>query len=104
MSAVTIPIVIRNFEHRERSVSVEADVDLSHRLAVLPKSIADQLGIDRDYAWFERGEHTAIISVHICDEAPRVTLSLGSLTSLLLRLDRETGELSEEESLLLLTH
>lgn len=102
MSAVTIPIVIRNFDRPELNVSVEAAIDLSHRLAVLPKSIADQLEIDRDYALFERGEHTSFMSVHICDEAPRVTLSLATLTALLLRIDRVTGDLSEEDSLMLL--
>ena len=95
-----ISLVLRNPHRLDLSLSVEAEIDLSHRLPVVPRWMVQALAIDGDGVQIERGDVKSASSVEISDEAETMTLSLGALTGLLLEVDMTTGELREFEALL----
>ncbi len=78
-------------------VDVDALIDVSQRRTVVPSAIANRLRLP-EYARIDReGEYT-ITPIAVGDEAVEVVISRGTLTGLLLRLDRETEELLTEEA------
>ncbi len=111
MGHIWVKARISNID-RTRSVEVEALVDTGATLSVVPRRIADELGLeitgktvvetgagrillDRSRAWIEIMGRSEIVPVLVSDSIDRVLIGVTTLEVLGLQVDPLTGKLKE---------
>jgi predicted aspartyl protease len=90
-----LPVRISNVDTRA-FVDVEALVDTSRPMLVVPTQIAKYLSLP-EYALIEHEDEVSVTPVPVSDDISEVIIGLGTLTALLRRVDKVTGELCHEE-------
>jgi predicted aspartyl protease len=77
-------------------VDVDALVDTSRHMLVLPPQIARDLSLP-DYAFIQYKDEISFTPLQVLDDVSEVIIGLGTLTGLLLEIDKATGELRHQE-------
>ncbi len=95
MGPMHLPVRISNVDTRA-FVDVEALVGTSRRMLVVPTQIAKDLSLP-DYALIQHEDEVSVTPVQVSDDVSEVIIGLGTLTALLRRVDKVTGELCHEE-------
>lgn len=98
MSVVQIPVRISNL-HSGACIDVEARIDTSYRMLVVPSAVALALDLP-NYAFIQYKDTRSVTPLQISDSATEVIVGLGTLTGLCLDIDRHTGELRTFEPML----
>ncbi len=119
MGHVRVKIRIANPARRQEAVEVDdALVDTGATWSVMPRSLADRLGLDiigqkrvrtaggeaqldHSFAYIEYNGHDSVGDVVISDSYPGVLVSVLTLEGMALAVDPKTGRLVDSELLLL---
>jgi predicted aspartyl protease len=91
MGNMKLPVRISNVDTRVH-VDVEALVDTTRRMLIVPASLAVELNLP-DYALIQHKDSISVTPLQVSDTESEVIIGLGTLTALLLEIDKRTGEL-----------